>query len=171
MTSGRILVVAVARGFWRLRAWRVAESSADWCLGHSVPVAGSSAGWLLFAGEKKVLLALHIRASSVPTLRETDRCRFLSVKVGKPRDVPRSTRLCWQSVLACGGSVWCPCGSCVVRSFVSAVLFASGLSSIAHADGLPQRYKEPVCCAPFSWTGDLHRRTRGLGFDGIVGAW
>jgi opacity protein-like surface antigen len=40
-----------------------------------------------------------------------------------------------------------------MRSFVSAVLFATCLSSVAYADGPPQRYEEPVCCAHFSWTG------------------
>jgi outer membrane immunogenic protein len=40
-----------------------------------------------------------------------------------------------------------------MKSFVSAVVFATALSSVAYADGIPQRYKEPVCCAPFSWTG------------------
>ena len=40
-----------------------------------------------------------------------------------------------------------------MKGFVSAVVFATALSSVAYADGSPQRYREPACCAPFSWTG------------------
>jgi outer membrane immunogenic protein len=40
-----------------------------------------------------------------------------------------------------------------MRSLVSAVVFATAVSPVAYADGIPQRYKEQVCCAPFSWTG------------------
>ena len=40
-----------------------------------------------------------------------------------------------------------------MRLFVSAVVFATAASSVAFADSNPQRFKEPGCCAPFSWTG------------------
>jgi outer membrane immunogenic protein len=40
-----------------------------------------------------------------------------------------------------------------MKGFVSAVALITVLSSVANADGFPQRNREPVCCAPFSWTG------------------
>src|SRR5262245_11380078 len=40
-----------------------------------------------------------------------------------------------------------------MRRLVSAVVFITVLSSVTHADGKPQRYSEPACCAPFNWTG------------------
>jgi outer membrane immunogenic protein len=40
-----------------------------------------------------------------------------------------------------------------MRIFVSAMVFATAVGSVAYADGPSQRYREPVCCAAFSWTG------------------
>ena len=40
-----------------------------------------------------------------------------------------------------------------MKSGFIAAVFATALTSVAYADGIPQRHREPGCCAPFSWTG------------------